>query len=227
MSRLVGTIGARFRRHWRLFVGQLPFVAQPMRVHRGLAGGRFLFGTTHLWRSVAMNRNASTSRQLCANREDGYLNSRSFSNRQSGNVGHSANLFRRLCTDNSGVAAVEMAIVAPLLMILVMGTIEFGLLFVTLNSVQSGIRDTARQISVNFLTVGEAQAAVRGFAPNWSQSDVDVTVTESNPGNPEQNTITVRASMMASEATPFTFVIDTIGDFALETEVSMRQELPF
>jgi hypothetical protein len=126
-----------------------------------------------------------------------------------------------------GAVAVEAAIIFPVLTLLVMGMIEFALLFFTFSSLQTAVRDVSRQVSVNFAQPEEAENAVRERIPAWSRDAVAVTLAQSNPGDPEQNVLTLRATLPASSTTPLNFLTNTIGDWTLETQVVMKQELLF
>lgn len=128
-----------------------------------------------------------------------------------------------------GAVSVEAALIFPVLILLVMGMIEFALLFFTFSTLQSATRDIARQVSVNFAQASSeiAESAVVARMPGWSRNSVSVIVTESAPLDPGNNVITVRAALPASGATPLNFLVNTIGDWNLVTEVQMKQELPF
>lgn len=128
-----------------------------------------------------------------------------------------------------GAVSVEAALIFPVLILLVMGMIEFALLFFTFSTLQSATRDIARQVSVNFAQANSASAesAVQAQMPGWSKNSVAVIVTESAPLDPSSNVITVRSALPASGATPLNFLVNTIGDWDLVTEVQMKQELPF
>lgn len=52
--------------------------------------------------------------------------------------------FCRLVADRSGVAAVEMALVMPFLLVLMFGAFELGNYFLSEHVVQKGVRDAAR-----------------------------------------------------------------------------------
>jgi Flp pilus assembly protein TadG len=54
--------------------------------------------------------------------------------------------------DQRGVAAVELALVMPILLLLVFGIIDFGITFANYESVRSGTREAARLGVVNDLT---------------------------------------------------------------------------
>lgn len=53
-------------------------------------------------------------------------------------------IFRRFLTDRSGVAATEMALISPLLMLLMCGSLELGHYFWTQHVLTKSVRDGAR-----------------------------------------------------------------------------------
>lgn len=83
-----------------------------------------------------------------------------------------ANLVRRLhgfARSETAVATIEAAVVMPFVLVLGMGTIEFGWLMAQIESVQTGLRDAVRyvsrsQISVNTSYAGSLPAAVSASA---------------------------------------------------------------
>lgn len=132
----------------------------------------------------------------------------------------------RLLSCRRGAVSVEAAIIFPVMIALVMGVTEFGLLIFTFSSMQTAAREVTRQMSVNFTTQAAAEAAVRARLPNWSAAAADVSVTQTAPSNPETNVIRVEVSMPASDATPVHFFVSLADDWTLRTEVAMKQELP-
>jgi Flp pilus assembly protein TadG len=77
-------------------------------------------------------------------------------------------LFRFLRNEGA-VATIEAAIVMPFVLVLGLGTIEFGWLMTQIESVQTGLRDAVRyvsrsQISVDSSYVGSLPAAVSAAA---------------------------------------------------------------
>jgi Flp pilus assembly protein TadG len=60
-------------------------------------------------------------------------------------------LARRLSPSERGAALVEFALVAPLLLLIVFGVIDFGIAFANYENVRSGTRDAARMAVVNDL----------------------------------------------------------------------------
>ncbi len=56
------------------------------------------------------------------------------------------NFWRRLRADNKGSAAVEFAMVAPVFFLLLMGTVESGVIFFAQSSLQNAVNDAARLV---------------------------------------------------------------------------------
>lgn len=125
-----------------------------------------------------------------------------------------------------GAAAVEFAMVLPVLMALTFGTFEYGIAFYTFNTMQAATRDVGRQIAINTLPAGSAQDAVRARLPAWARNDATVTVTQSAPANPNTNIYTFVTTMPMDAATPVQF-FSRLTNPTLRTELSMKQELPY
>jgi Flp pilus assembly protein TadG len=71
---------------------------------------------------------------------------------------------QRLAAREQGAAAVEMALVLPLLLLLVFGIIEFGFIFNRYISVTHAAREGVRQLAVG-VDPGAASAAAEGSVP--------------------------------------------------------------
>ncbi len=92
---------------------------------------------------------------------------------------HRWNVRRRLDVgDERGAVAVEFALIFPVLVLLLVGIIEYGSMFNAQLLVQGAAREGAREMAVTG-DVGQAQAAALnvavGLAP--ALSDADVTVS--------------------------------------------------
>ncbi len=126
--------------------------------------------------------------------------------------------------DKGGVSATEFAIAAPVLFTLLLGGVEFALVIHTKNSMQSAVRDTARQLSVHTLSMADAPNYLCSFVPSWVQDNCKVEITHTAPNNPTSNVITVSADVPASKASIIGFVLPVIGDFSLNSVVAMQEE---
>ena len=99
-----------------------------------------------------------------------------------------------------GAAAVEFALVVPLLLILLLGTVEFGRAYNAQISVTAAAREGARVMAVQDDN-GAAQAATVAAAVGVSPVNVSVTPSTCSPGT----NVTVTATH------PFTFVAGAFG----------------
>lgn len=88
----------------------------------------------------------------------------------------------------------EFAVVLPVLMLVLFGIVQFGILFNNYVTLTDAVRAGARKAAVSRNTgnpAGEATAKVRAAAADLTQSDLDVSVTSSwGPGTD----VTVRAT---------------------------------
>ena len=129
---------------------------------------------------------------------------------------------RQSLRDNRGVAAVEFAFVLPIIILLLAGVIQFGMLLFLQNHMTNVARETSRRVAVGELTKDEAKSEAECDLVNWGISyDVDVTVPDGS--DPDDKDIIVTISAPMSEAS----LIDILGIFGegkLQTAVTMRQE---
>lgn len=81
--------------------------------------------------------------------------------------------------DERGAAAVELALVLPILVMLLVGIVEFGRGWDAKLAVASAVREGARAAA----TGGDAVAAARLAASQLDQADLDIDVTMPTPCN--------------------------------------------
>lgn len=129
-----------------------------------------------------------------------------------------------------GAAAVEMAVVAPILLLLVFGIMESGWLFAQQVELNNAAREGARLAVVDYGTAAEI-ASETCARTALSGGGATVTVTRSvvldpevgdPPGTPESVTVT-----MANNYASLTGFLDPIFDgLAMSSTVEMRTERP-
>ena len=90
-------------------------------------------------------------------------------------------IMRRWYSGNrdAGAAAVETALVLPLIILIVFGIIEFGLLFNRLQGVHAASREAARLGSLADVTIEEVKDRAWDAAPPFIQTQSDVAVSVS------------------------------------------------
>ena len=79
-----------------------------------------------------------------------------------------------------GASAVEFALLAPLIFMLIFGMVEFGLAFLTTQSLRAGVREGARQAAVGASASQVQSAVLTGAAGGLDGSSQVVTVTGPN-----------------------------------------------
>src|SRR5262245_38890635 len=97
-----------------------------------------------------------------------------------------------LWQDERGASAVEFALVLPVLVMLLLGVIQYGSLFLVQTRMNDAARDTARRLAVGDLkTEAEAEAHARAMLADWSAPFKTVAALPDPPDHDVTVTITV------------------------------------
>jgi Flp pilus assembly protein TadG len=99
-------------------------------------------------------------------------------------------LLRTCLRSERGAAAVEFALVAPVLVFLLLGIVEFSKVMLVQSSLSAAARDGARAVTLGS-TVGGAQATVLSAATSVPLAAGQVTVAGSCTGATSATTVTV------------------------------------
>jgi Flp pilus assembly protein TadG len=132
----------------------------------------------------------------------------------------------RLCRiKRRGVAAVEFAIIAPLLFLLIFGMIEFGRMVMVQQILTNAAREGARIAVLDGTTGTEVRTAVNTYLHNASIPNATITITPTEPntagyGAPVTVTVQIPFSQVSWLPTPM-FVG---GDRQLSATTVMRRE---
>ena len=118
------------------------------------------------------------------------------------------------CQADRGAAAVEFALVLPVLVLLLFGIIEFGRGYNAKIELTGAVREGARQLALGKSTAA-VQAAVISAAPGLTLTAADVTVGTACPGGDANGNATVSAQYALAYDIPLfgsgTFDIDVSG----------------
>lgn len=137
-----------------------------------------------------------------------------------------AGLFRRGTRDERGVAAVEFALVLPLLLILMFGIVEFGLAWYSKQVLTNASREGARAGIVwqdPKMTDSEITAVVQNYLTQ-SGFTQPVTVTVTGAGGASGDPLTVKVSENYSFNVLPGFVAAVTGQITIESTTVMRHE---
>ncbi len=124
--------------------------------------------------------------------------------------------------DESGVAAVEFAVIAPIGIALLAGIIQFGFALFIESHMAGVARDTARRFAVGASDQSEAVQFAQDSLLNWGVT-YTVTVTPPDPSDPSDVDVNVLISLPRSSVA----IIDMAGLFqsgTLTTSVTMLTE---
>lgn len=130
--------------------------------------------------------------------------------------------FRTLRRANGGAAALEFALIVPVLLTLLFATIQFGSVVFVQNNMVNAAREGARRMAAADATWAEAQTLMQGMLSNWNFTFTYAAALP-NPANPADRDITVTIQVPASQARVVSFPpIFNSGN--LVAQVTMRQE---
>lgn len=99
------------------------------------------------------------------------------------------------------MAAAEFVFILPLLLLIVFGTIQYGVLLLTYNSLVNGTRSAARAASLGEQTNTQIAAAMRTWLPAWVPAS-SITVTTTPIG---ADRIEVNVTVPSADATVLRF----------------------
>jgi Flp pilus assembly protein TadG len=127
----------------------------------------------------------------------------------------------RVRTRRAGLAAVELALTLPIVAMLVMGTMEYGLALNVLHTMTGAAQDAARQMAVQSGTAQQAQALalsrLSGFKATFT-----VTATQTAAGSASGQDVTVLITVPWSQATLTMPLIP--APQSMHTQVTMHKE---
>jgi hypothetical protein len=116
----------------------------------------------------------------------------------------------------AGVAAVEFALVTPILMTLVAGVIQFGWLFYVQNTMLDAARNVTRSVAIGEIEAAAEEEEVEQDLGNFPyEFDVDVSDAAAE--------ITINVSLPGEDAVLMDF-LDMFAELTLEAEVTMPKE---
>jgi Flp pilus assembly protein TadG len=124
---------------------------------------------------------------------------------------------------SKGQALVEFALVLPLLLLLVMGIIDFGLIMQQYLTLQHSVREGARMASVGGNDTDVISRVEEILASRWASDEVTVNVAKTNKGTYEESVVTVNAPV--AFITPLeSFVEGLVPNWQAQAVAAFRSE---
>ena len=115
---------------------------------------------------------------------------------------------RRLLADLRGAIAVEFALIMPILLLFLLGIVQFGSAFFMQNNMLNTARELARRLATDQLTVADAERWAIDRLPALS-TNYRVNVTAPDPGNPDADFFRVVINAPLADAV----IVDPLGMF--------------
>ena len=135
-----------------------------------------------------------------------------------------------LAKREDGASAVEFAFVLPILLLLLTGIIDVGMLMLTQSNMLRVGQGAARNLSLAKMNETETEAYIQGKLANLGGTlVVDATLPDTGAVPPETD-VTVTISIAMVDVIPIDIVgLKNIGAFqtgSLQTQITMPQEVP-
>jgi Flp pilus assembly protein TadG len=127
----------------------------------------------------------------------------------------------RLLQRSEGASAVESAIVLPVLLLLVCGIMDFGIIFFQMHNVNEAAREGARQTAVSQNLPTAASTTIAYIKSNYD-NHYNVTVVPSPPVSGSDVTVTVTNSVTI--ITPIVSVFFPSNPYMVTGRTVMRVE---
>ena len=91
--------------------------------------------------------------------------------------------FKRFAAATGGASAVEFAMILPVFVSMVMGTIQMGIVYYQAGTVQFALEEAARQVMVNpDMSSGQIQTSIENKLADLTSQSVTVTYSLDNSG---------------------------------------------
>ena len=92
-------------------------------------------------------------------------------------------MFRRFRNARDGTSAVEFALILPVFVTMVLGTIQMGIVFYQANTVQFALEETARQLMVTpGMSSGQITTSIKAQVQQLTSQTVTVTYSVDSSG---------------------------------------------
>lgn len=118
----------------------------------------------------------------------------------------------------SGAAAVEFALVLPLLLLLVFGIVDFSRAYNARVALSGGAREGARVLA---LGTGDVEATTKGAAPTLPADEITVSADPPTCSGAAGTPAKVTASYQYSYITPISGLVDLFGGGALASPITI------
>lgn len=131
-------------------------------------------------------------------------------------------MVRKLIDSRKGQALVEMALVLPILILILMGIIEFGRVLNAYLIITNASREGARYAAIHN-TDAQIQTTVSNLTTTLNQSDISVTISPSYAYRTSGTAVTVTVGYSVDIITPIMSAVIP-NPYPLSAQTTMRVE---
>jgi hypothetical protein len=125
---------------------------------------------------------------------------------------------------DDGVSAVEFALVLPMLMFMLLGIAQFGLVIYLKAQIGHVARDVSRMLAVQAMAVDAAPDHVSNALPGWAGSNHTTDVAEITGADPDVHAYRVTITVPLEELTFFPMFGDIFAGKSLSVSTTMLRE---
>jgi Flp pilus assembly protein TadG len=119
------------------------------------------------------------------------------------------------------IVAVEMALVLPLLLLVLVGSIQYGAIFYLKNNMVSAAREGARRIAVLDGTAAQGQQTAVNYLAGWA---LPFTFTVHTPTSTTDTDVWVEIAVPCTSAAPMLTAFGLVPSGDLKARATMRKE---
>ena len=136
-------------------------------------------------------------------------------------------MIRRDHRSRKGATAVEMAIIAPILVMILFASTHFSSVFFTRHTLMLAAREGARQLAIEGATVAEAQESAEEYLNGFGITGVTLSGENAYKGNGDSaaaRRVRFEAKMSAADASLIGDVLNVFGEGEIVVYAIMRKE---
>lgn len=132
-------------------------------------------------------------------------------------------MLRRLARAERGAAAVEFAVILPVLIAITFGIVQFGFAFSVYNTMLNASREAARAMAVEEFDAAQGEALANDYLNVYPSMSFTVAATEPDPADPSDRDVEVTITASLADAMVVD-VLGIVGSQDLQTRTVMRRE---
>ena len=97
--------------------------------------------------------------------------------------GHDYAMWKLFVRDRKGVAAIEAAIVIPIIMSIMLAAVDYGSVFYVQHTMNTVANDVSRSLALGHMTADQAKTAAESRLPTWGSAVFTVSAAEFGADN--------------------------------------------